>query len=1769
MTELLKKKLVFQSTFVKLQAIDQVLSVARRNLKSGKRSSEELDILWKNCSEPSVVELGYACGNALVTLTREGLLDYQDVILSAVNYASSTTDMTCLLHIIGTLISLKDDCDKGNISDAQYRYNFRDPPHPFISVICNGVKSHDVVNAHIAHMILNCDNSHLSVLLKVLRPAILYAALNTNKMSVQYHSANHAIVKALLLKHVELPLETSTARLIIQELLLHILDYYEPDTDTIPFYKQVGLCSFGDVSPNFRTSLVLRLQGNIIAGLQSYGACLALKSIDMITQQFEELDLDLNLISMGFVVILTRAPVQVLDHILMSLISLLEKLFDPILGLLHMLEVSILKLQFLNTVCPFSNKTKALLKTASNIVQGYLRVQKHKRTDAVVCLPIPVSSSAFIVKVYSYSYLITNLTFSKEFASSWLVTLQKTADNGSIKACDIDDVTLVLTSLFLHCLWYHVDSDDTAAHKALIGIRTVGKSYPEVSFTLMPVLIHSLKEAKKSLVVEILLSLPHIVSHPYCIAPVLSVIRAIGYASDENMKAICLRLVVELWRVQKRCFPYLLDVINSSEIQSVKKFSSHVGTKTIKAAAVAFVCQERPHQHGADMLKHIEILLATQLNSETLCYALEGLYNLCLSKVLRLDTVLKRLIELMRYHVGDHEVVRIVLKILSLLSCYDMMEPDLHDVCNNVLASVWRLTSLDNSDLADKAFLCLSCFHPKFFRVRHLPVTLRPGKLDEISEEEFMDSEITYSFYLDIVRIANCIGLHGSNKFLTSVLQLELQDLPRGIHHKALNSHILSTQPKAAKSIAEFVSASYERSKKPGLRAPLALSLLLSYDVPLESVAQNTATRKISVTSGRKSIDTLQALLKEVSIDPNNWQDLLKSAFGWVTFMHKMLELMVTGRRVEIEVQKMDDEEERLHRINTVLLWCRDKIVNILKSASKGSPSMQGNSILALTGLVVASSQLENDAPKNVENVHTEYVSMPHWSVMVLDTIISVAFPNHIPSGRLLSWCQYRAISSTGKLCTAQVARICAVHSLPFCILTSASKNHRKVNDILALLASSDHGEKQINFHCSVTLGNVLGVLIRDSSSENSSSGVSSDMMQEYYDMLCARVEKSFASSRDIQDNLGYVIGWGLALSSRLSQANVQGFEQQRTMWNNLAKILMLGSLSPDTAQAVSTVLTWLCLHGVSGGMLTSTDIKNLVTGLVDITDEDPSKSGYADSLGTLCCGLLITGNKHFIAVMDKLYVNWFGTVEKDNVPIREKLAALSGLSSLCGASAALLFLPVDPAMLSTQPYTAKLSAVVKLLKQLHNSSDVGVSGRASIFLGCLSMFFQSIARGSSFILPSTYDYLPRNSLLRYLFSTLIDGSQGHTGQEFVRASLHCLMGSSHDIVLPPVNWANALNVTLFGCTVDEAARNHAVFLLMQQCDNSPSCTSLLSKCISPKIYDILPLKSRIAICENLDKVVKTVKEFELRVFLQLVMKNCVGEATTDGEQRLKGAAVEGLGKAYQCIDKLSTSAQELLRSTWKQIFFHSSFNLYVDADVMMMRRLANACGNDKTFLVSSLQNLGADSTVMLKTLYVFYYNMLEFEWSVASSVTLLLQSVELHHVRAEILWIISVCAAQMKRKLSVAACAEWLKEILRLIKERDDADCGSSGSLEHFASIVSIIVTVWSPLRTYLPAVGSFDSAPSSPDVMYFFVETCRYLFPLALLGLIKEPSTELSEPLFGWLQCMILRFRRKLPFSKWANTLLCAIGMYKQIDGRLLPSMWCEMLTSLYGLN
>uniref|UniRef100_A0AAR2JEK1 DUF3730 domain-containing protein n=1 Tax=Pygocentrus nattereri TaxID=42514 RepID=A0AAR2JEK1_PYGNA len=636
----------------------------------------------------------------------------------------------------------------------------------------------------------------------------------------------------------------------------------------------------------------------------------------------------------------------------------------------------------------------------------------------------------------------------------WLYSVQST-----LPLCErVPDALPLLITHFI------ISSEGDLCRLALDTVAAIAEADPAQVPCLLPVLMLKLGRVSDSTLSHAVLStLPKLGTHKFCIPQVLHVLQTL--ASTPKLRAVALRLLTKLWQKQDRVYPDLQKLMALLEKSSVV-----VGKETqweqilARAACVRDICRERPYQHGGDMLAAITDML-TQCSRKDqatpAALALQGLQELCKSEVVDIGSTWKALSPKLSCEIRPL-VLKATAELLSLV-------PSLH--------------------IRTEEFeVDLHAFYPPLQCI----ISARPEikELDDQDEEEKenkKDEDITVpgTSYIKLVGLTPQPVLTALETFLTALVRQEMTQMPRGVYHLALRgANLRSDQGKTVAGIPAFMLKTYEKNKQPGLKPGLAAGLLLCYDLPVQTDRDGRPINRFMVSRGRSFQQTLTSLIHEVNIQPSEWHRSLLLPQAWRGFMIRAYHAVLQGRKAELEMlqkQGKESPEELQYKQHCAWLWVRDQLTDVVKAAAKDSPVVQGNCILALSGLAVVLSRYESSLSAQSDGaveVGPEIIPSVHWLSMVIDTLLSIVSSSSRPKGQVFPWFIHRSYS--GENTASGIARSCAALGLALLVPVLVTSHRDAVPTILSTLSAGLPGaptadeSQALQFHSGLALGMLL-----------------------------------------------------------------------------------------------------------------------------------------------------------------------------------------------------------------------------------------------------------------------------------------------------------------------------------------------------------------------------------------------------------------------------------------------------------------------------------------------------------------------------------------------------------------------------------------------------------------------------------------------------------------------------------------------------------------------
>ncbi|ROL45532.1 Focadhesin [Anabarilius grahami] len=997
---------------------------------------------------------------------------------------------------------------------------------------------------------------------------------------------------------------------------------------------------------------------------------------------------------------------------------------------------------------------------------------------------------------------------------------------------------------------------------------------------------------------SVLYTLPRLGTHKFCIPQVLHVLQTLG--SSSRLRPVALRLLALLWKKQDRVYPDLQRLMSQLEKSSVVMGKDTQWEQILaRAACVRDICKERPYQHGGDMLAAISdtLLQFSRKDQATpAALALQGLQELCRAEVVDISStwkalspklccdtrplVLKATAELLalvpalnvkteEYEARDHQTLFLIARCVKFR--------------NEAVSVLWGYALSQNPEVASQGFKALSEYSEPSHTILHLPEQARPvpKQPDEEDEEKENENEkdedisVPGASYVKLVCLTPQSILPALETFLTSVVRQEMSQMPRGVYHSALSrGNLRSDQGKTVSGIPSFMLKTYEKNKQPGLKPGLAAGLLLCYDLPVQTDKDGRPINRFLVSRGRSYQQMLATLIHEVNIQPSEWHRSLLLPQAWRGFMSRAYHAVLQGRKAELEMlqkQGKESPEELQFKQHYAWLWVRDQLTDVVKSAAKDSPVVQGNSILALSGLAVVLTRYESNLPTQSESgfeVGPDSLPTVHWLSMVTDTMLSIVSSSSNPKGQVFPWFIHRSYS--GENTASVIARSCAALGLALLVPVLATSRRESVPAILGTLAaglpdSPAADESQaVQFHSGLALGMFLAWLHDERVSDISGQSVAELLMKhlERLEVCCF--------NPNLEYNAGCVLGVGLVLSSLSSSSQSERDRVHVSLM--LDRLLQTLQDSSSMSRMLQEVLAYsVACVGVSAfnsGIIEASKAEESMNTLRSLTEESQQTPGFALALGLTVFGLSSFGHGKAMDIQPRLLAAWTKILLAEGCPTMQRLSALNGLITLVGSETALIQLKSETEESSQQQ--GRLNEVIRAITQIITfSGTIGLQSNGACLLGHLHLAHMCSSHSRTAV-PQDFGYLPEKSVIRASVDFITEA--GRKGPEFtapnlVKTVLATLGSVGGSFQYPPVNWSAVLS-PLMRLGFGEEVQHHCLELAASQAQSSQSASLFLSIWLVPPLVHSLSLRTRAYLYECLSSWMKHVAEDKLQVYV-------------------------------------------------------------------------------------------------------------------------------------------------------------------------------------------------------------------------------------------------------------------------------------------------------------
>ncbi|XP_006034647.1 focadhesin isoform X2 [Alligator sinensis] len=1526
MSEDIKKRFEFPNTLIQTQGVGHLIAaVLREKVSSAKinQSSNQtpaLNLLWEKCCSENVT-VWTACCESLVALVAQEHAEFSYVLNGALNLIPSARNVHGLIKTIGKLLQMQ-ALTVGKNGDEAVRnlYAIRNPPHPLISVLENRPVCWPVVLQQITVFFQQCQERAQSSCVCIMEPFLRYLYCEPAQLR------EHAELRMGLLKILLQPRspENKETPSVLEHHILQLL------CDLIPYFQIKDLSQITEVLLFLEDLFQSLLRYPVFWKLQLSQLCLQVlcfcevcldimgecsSLIGLLEQNVELLQEDFpveqTIIGLGLLLLQTPASQQKpILNLACKLLSCSETQKIPTTSLvLVMPALQILSSTAVEDCISQEDAGSTRQQLAINLLEIVQQEGMKDGKQLSSCkLVFPITS------IYSSLYTtwkILQLMKERSTVSDWL---------SSIKSL-LPVTTQVPTHAFLILAYLLVQENGDSLRAVLSATTEIAKAdYSQVP-NLIPVLMFKLgRPLEPVLYRDILYALPTLGVHKICVAQILRVIQVLG--NTPKLRAVSLRLMTSLWERQDRVYPELQRFMAMSDMPSLSVGKDIQWEKLIaKAASIRDICRQRPYQHGADMLAAISQVLneCTKPDQATpAALVLQGLHALCQAEVVCIRSTWNALSPKLSC---DRRplILKTLNELFALVPSLTVNTNDYEKFKVQVVSFLWSHTQNKDPVVAISAYKSLSEFGSEEHTILHLPEQARPEvdqpeemDVTEEEEEKGMDLSVPGSAYIKLLSLTPSVILPAFEEFAASLVKQEMANMPRGVYHSALRRGAThSDQGKTVAGVPNFLLKMYERNKQPGLKPGLAAGMLLCYDLPVHMGKDGKPINRFLVSRGRNFQQMLIALIHEVNIQPSEWYRSLLLPPSWLGFMSRTYHAVLQGRQAELEMQLKhgkEDLEEVQYKQFTAWLWVRDMLSDVIKGASKESPVVKGNCLLALTGLVVAVAKYESSLSSDIEGgpeTQPDFLPTHHWISMVVETLLSIVNSRYRPQGQVFPWFYQKSYS--GENTASAIARSCAAIALSLLVPVFIVSCKEKVEEVLSMLTARLPGnpnadESQgVQIHMGLALGMFISRLCEEKVSDVSGQQMNLLLMKS----LDALEACCFDTS--LEYNTGCILGVGLVLSL-MSHTNQT--ESRVHISSSLQKLCNYLDESEDQSRTFQEILAYSiacsCISAFSVRIIEAEEADKVMNKLRTLTENNQQTSGFALALGTIVHGLSVFGHGKAEDLSNRLLPAWIKIVLAEGSPTMLRLAAVNGLVALVGSEGAMIQLKLDT--IQSSQFQNKLNEVIRTLIQIVSfSGQIALQTNAAWLLGHLhlSSLFSDQSRAS---VPPDFSYLPENSFIRAAIDYVIEG--GKKGPESIPPTLVkvalapiALVGKSYQY--PPVNWGSILS-PLMRLNFGEEIQYLSIELAVTQVQSSQNAAMLLGMWVVPPLIFSLSMKTREYLFTSLPLWMKHIAEDKLQTFAEIFLVQHFEAKNRAKNPKLCQSILQGLSQAM----KLPTPAQ-------------------------------------------------------------------------------------------------------------------------------------------------------------------------------------------------------------------------------------------------------------------
>ncbi|XP_034020225.1 focadhesin isoform X1 [Thalassophryne amazonica] len=1502
-----------------------------------------MEALWQQCCSDSAVVCSTCC-DALVLLVDQDHAALQYVLNNALNLLPSARNVQGLLKVTGRLLQMQVE-QRDRKTRFTCPYSIRTNPHPYITALENRVDCWPALLLEIDNFIHQVADRMDEAYIDMLEPFLRYLYCDPQRRP------QHALFRLSLLGvllHIRQGADCQQQKVSVSPVsdhLLRCLCRLVPHMQVDSVEEVLELSGFVDAllgglvttsGARWRTErvqLALQLLCVCQRCLKLNADCRPLlRSIQQLLPTYPQ-DLPEAELLMGVASLLLEAPADQQTGLLNLALTLVPEQADLVPWLSPVLVLPVVQLL-----------------TCAGLTEAVADRQTHSVNQSLTESLLRRISGPTAARPQAAPVLALPLTSWYSELSAALSTLQKVSDDPAA-ACDwlLSVSSALLTSQrlpsFITLIVTHLllTGQEDVCRLALTMTQSIAAADPCQVPSLLLVLVFKLGKEKNPVLAHAVIGcLPNLATHKLCVPVVLQTLHLL--ASTPELRPVVMRLMTTFWKKQARVYPDLQRLLAQPDCGVTLGRESRWEQILARAACIRDICRQRPYQHGGDMLAAITQTLDHCSGPELATPAalvLQGLQELCRAEVVDIISTWRSLGPQLRCD-SRLLVIQAVAELLALVPQLTVQSEQYEKLKEEVVSFLWNYATSKDPEVSSCGFRALAHFPEVVHTTSVLPEAVRlrpthsahvllsearpPSKVPDNEEEEDKDLSIPGSSYVKLMVLTTGSVLPAFELFLTSLVKQEMSQMPRGVYFSALRGVTLrSDQGKTMAGIPSFMLKTYEKNNQPGLKPGLAAGLLLCYDLPVQTDRNGRPMERFMVSRSHGFQQTLTGLIHEVNIQPSEWHQALLLPQAWRGFMSRTFHAVLQGRRADLEMQQKrgkEDPEELQYKQHCAWLWTRDQLADVIKAATKDSPVVQGNCILALSGLTAIVVKYENNLPSDNDvglGAGPEFVPTATWVTIVVNTLLSIISNSYKTKGQVFSWFLHRSYSSENT--ASAIARSCASLALSLLVPVLVVWQQDSLVQVLSVLRDGLPGSpnaddsQAVQFHSGLALGMVVSSLHHQCLSDVS--------VQKDADLLTSSLEalESCSFNPNLEYNTGCMLGLGLVLASLCYSQQVA---QQVQVTQTLDKLL--STLQDDSSQGrmVQEVLAYsvacVGVSAFSGGLIDATKADDIMNTLRTLTEESQQSPGLSLALGLLIHGLATCGHGKAEDIHPRLLAAWIKILLAEGCPTMQRLAAVNGLVALVGSETYLIQLKTELEPSSQQQN--RLNEVIRSVTEIITfSGAIGLQSNSACLVAHLYLAHMS-TRHTRTAVPPDFSYLSERSVIRSVVDFLTEaGKKGPDSVHpaLVQTALTALASVGAGFQYPPVNWTFVLS-PLMRLGFGQDVQHQCVTLAASQCQSSQNALLFLGSWLSPPLVHSLDCRTRSHLYETLGLWMKHVPEDKLQVHVETLGLQQFQDDLRPQRLALCRSLLQGLAQAMALPNPPKT-CWSILSSTTEKVF--------------------------------------------------------------------------------------------------------------------------------------------------------------------------------------------------------------------------------------------------------